>query len=440
MCRLQEAEWHTVRKRGVSRERMDGAAPVTDLCDVGEHLAEPHGRQLLKIVAAEGCELIGASGRRYLDLTSGWNVANVGWSNPVVLDRVIRQMKSLALAPAWCLHDPGVRLAEALATRLAGEFAVLRAPTGTQAIEFALRVARRATGRYAIVSVAECYHGSTLGSLAASGIPYLQNEDAPLASWHRSIPLPGAPGAALEAIRRTILSEPAPAAVLLEPILTNVGALDCGREYYDAVFSAARACGALVIMDEVGTGLGRVGRMFGFEHWGHTPDLFVLGKSLGGGVAPVAAVVIARRLVEAVRGLAFDSTFAGTPAGCEAALATLSLLTDTDLIARGAEHGDTALRALRTALQSHPAVKQVRGTGLLLGIEFEARSRAAQAHFANAVVTELLTHDVFAATSRYTHTLLAMPPLTITARELSRALDALILSVTNVQRELSQQE
>lgn len=414
--------------------------PNPDLCELGEYLAEPHGRQLLKIVAAEGCELVGASGRRYLDLTSGWNVANLGWSNPVVLDRVLRQMKSLALAPAWCLHDPGVRLARALASGLAGEFAVLRAPTGTQAIEFALRVARRATGRYAVVSVAECYHGSTLGSLAASGIRYLQNEDAPLVSWHRSIPLPGGRKDTVEAIRSTILSEPAPAAVLLEPVLTNVGALDCGREYYDAVFSAARACGALVIMDEVGTGLGRVGRMFGFERWGHTPDLFVLGKSLGGGVAPVAAVVIARRLIEAARGLAFDSTFAGTPAGCEAALATLDLINGTDVLARAAELGDEALRRLQSALQFHPAVRQVRGTGLLLGIEFEAPTRAGQARFANAVVAELLRHDVFAAASRYTHTLLVMPPLTIHARELSRAIDSIVLSVASVYRALAQQE
>lgn len=384
-------------------------------------LANPSGREALKVVGARDCTLFGASGREYLDLTSGWNVANLGWANDAISRRVKAQLDSLALAPNWCLHEPGIQLATDLCACFDQSMAMLRACTGTQAIEFALRIARRATGRYAIVSVAECYHGSTLGSLAASGIEYLKKEDQPLEAWHRDLPI----DAPVSVIRQKILTPPLPAAVLVEPLFTNPGAIDAGREYYEAIVGAAGECGSLIIVDEIGTGLGRLGHMFGFERFGMRPDIVTLGKSLGGGIMPISAVLMQERLVDAARGLAFDSTFAGTPAACAAASATVDILKHSDLLQRARVLGDRFLERVRRNLATCTGVREVRGTGLLFGIETEKSGRAEQARFARAIEANLLDAGVFAASSRYTNSLLIMPPLTISEAKLMWCADLL---------------
>ena len=402
-----------------------------DTVTVQYPVVSPHGATAFEIVSAAGCMLVGASGREYIDLTSGWNVANLGWAHPHILKNVLMQVSSLALAPAWCLHEPAVRMSGMLSELLNGDFGILRAPTGTQAIEFALRAARRLTGRYTIVSVSECYHGSSLGSLAASGIAYLQKEDAPLISHHRALPLSLDPSGP-EAVFNAIVAHPQPAAVLIEPFFSNPGAISPGQAYYDAIFAAAHACGALVIADEIGTGLGRLGKLFGFQLWKHIPDMITLGKSLGGGVMPIAALALRKDLCKAVQGLAFDSTFAGTAAGCRAAVATLELL-DGALLRECERKGSLALKKLQSALGSHPAVKEVRGTGLLLGVEF-AGDRQRRLKIAGAVVSELLARGVFCAHSRYTYSLLIMPPLIIEESVLLASLDTVIETIDSVHR------
>src|ERR1044072_7021691 len=238
-----------------------------DLIEMPPFVADPHGRVALKVAGAEGCFLIAPSGNRYLDLTSGWHVANLGWQHPAIVQTVIRQMQRMSLSPAWCVHDPAVALSEQLASLAPKDLAVLRAPTGVQAIEFALRIARGATGRYPIVSVAECYHGSTHGALLASGIDYLRDGRATAhpGNTNRVLPLPTADDSNLEAIRNIVSAEPRPAAVLLEPMFTNAGAIVGSPEYFAAIIETARQHDVLVIADEVGTGLGRMGSLLGSQ-------------------------------------------------------------------------------------------------------------------------------------------------------------------------------
>lgn len=395
-----------------------------DLLELPPFVADPHGRVALKIAAAQGCFLIAPSGNRYLDLTSGWNVANLGWQHPAIVQAVIRQIQSLPLSPAWCTHDPAIALSQELATLVPRDLAVLRAPTGAQAIEFAIRIARVATGRYPIVSIAECYHGSTHGALLASGIDYLRDGRATAhpGNTNRVLPLPTADDSNLEAVRNIVSAEPRPAAVLLEPMLTNAGAIVGSPDYFAAIVETARQHDVLVIADEVGTGLGRMGSLLGSQWYNLAPDLIVLGKSLGGGVAPMAAVLMARELASSVRGLAFDSTFAGTPAGCSAGLATLEILKRADFLEQVRCLGDEALRKLRADLNGHAATRSIRGKGLLLGIEFQAETRAEQLKFVTAVVSGLHAKGIFAAHSRYSNALLVMPPLNIEAAVLNNAL------------------
>jgi 4-aminobutyrate aminotransferase-like enzyme len=187
-------------------------------------------------------------------------------------------------------------------------------------------------------------------------------------------------------------------------------------------------------VDEIGTGLDRVGRAFGFQLWEHAPDIITLGKSLGGGVMPIAAVALRREFGNACRGLAFDSTFAGTPAACAAAVTTLQLLEGGDLFAMAREHGTLALRYLRAALARHQLIKEIRGTGLLLAIEF-AGDRRRQAQIAARVVAELLEQGVFSAQSRFTSSLLLMPPLVMDARTLTQGLETIVTVIDTLPSE-----
>lgn len=399
--------------------------------EVPPWMASPHGSRLLEIVAARDCYLHSAAGRRLLDLTSGWNVANFGWHNPRVMQRALRAAESLSMSPAWCLHPASLQLARALSAEIERDIAVLTAPTGTQAVEFALRIARRATGRATIVSVAECYHGSTSGSMAAGGIEYLRLEARVDGTDTRCLPLPGSADqqAMLSQIRATILAEPRPAAVLLEPVFLNVGGLVPSEVYLRTVFDTARACGSLVIMDEVSTGLGRVRPSLYAEREDLIPDLLVLGKSLGGGAAPISAVVMNRALASHCRGLAFDSTFASIPYACEAALAVIELMKDRNFLTDAAELAHKQRKALRQRLSDHPLIREVRGQGCLTAVELHAESARAQALLADAIITDLLEHDVFIARSRWTNALLLMPPLTIGERQYDFAVAALVQAI-----------
>jgi len=391
-------------------------------------LSSPHGSRQLKIVDAEGCHLYESTGKRLLDFTAGWNVANFGWRNEHILHRALHCARTLTMAPAWCVHEPVLRFSENLSRELGRDLAVVTAATGTQAVEFALRIARRVTGRTPIISVSECYHGSTSGSMAACGIEYLRREAGAGGAETRCLPLPGSADeqSLLEQIRNTILTGPPPAAILMEPVFLNVGGLVPSTNYLRAVFEAARQCGALVVMDEISTGMGRVRPSLGYPADSLVPDVLVLGKSLGGGVAPLSAVVVTRDLATHCRGLAFDSTFAAIPYACEAGIATLEFATGSTLLADAAALAGQQRETLRTSLDGHPRVLEIRGQGCLTAIEFRADSKREQAALCDAIIADLLSEGIFIARSRWTNSLLLMPPLTISTGQYDQAAATLV--------------
>lgn len=395
-----------------------------------EFVARPTTRIPVAVKGGDGAYLVDADGRRLLDLTSGWNVANTGWNHPRVVEAVVRQARQMSFSPPWCTHDGRSSVAERLSDLLGGGYKALCGATGSEAVEAALKVARRATGRQAIVGFTEAYHGGTLGSMQAGGVPQLHAVDVPSTEFHRYAPIPdalrsnGVDYAA--ALREVLASGPAPAAILLEPIFTNPGVIHGDAKFYTAVQQAARDVGALIIMDEVGTGFGRTGHAFGFQHWGMDPDIVVVAKALTSGAVPMAGALMKEELSSAVAGPGFSSTFGWVPLACAAAHASLDVISDEDLVARAATLGQRGLDRLSGLAAAYPSVAAVRGKGLEMGIEFtdENGNPFARPPMEN-LTSRLLRRGIFTEPSSYTSTLLLMPPLVITDEDWARALDAI---------------
>ncbi len=383
----------------------------------------------LAIVSANGATITDQQGRRLTDLTSGWNVVNTGWQHPDVVASVQQQASRMTFAPSWCTHPGRVDLADALASEVGWEQPAMSlcGCGGSEAIETALKVARRATGRHGIVGFTQAYHGGTLGAMIAGGIAGLHGVDLPKDTWHRYAPIPDYQRASSTAVaagvREAILSRPAPAAVLLEPIFTNPGVLGGDKLFYQTVQDAAQQAGALVIVDEIGTGFARTGRMFGFQTVGLKPDIIAMAKAMSSGVVPISATVLRRELASTVSGPGFDSTFGWTPLACAAGLATLSVIRKEGLVQRASQLGRWATQWLERALAGCPQVAQVRGYGLEIGIELvTADRRPLQRAEIKRLLERLLHAGVFLEASRYTTTLLIMPPLTIEQDQFKSAL------------------
>ena len=389
-------------------------------------IVRPTSRIPIVVAGGRGAVLTDESGREVLDMTSGWNVVNTGWNHPTVIAAVKKQLSQLPFAPPWCTHEGRVDFAERIVGIIGGEYRALCVTSGTEAVEAALKVARRATGRHVIVGFTEAYHGGTLGALLAGGVPEVQGIDLPSSPNHRHIPIPdnqrkGGRDYA-ELAQQMIMRKPLPAAVLLEPIFTNPGIIYANDQFYRAVSDACNRVGAILICDEVGTGFARTGRMFGYEHWGINPDIITTAKAMTSGAVPMGAAFIRTELVDAVRGAGFSSTFGWTPLATAAADATLNVIEDEDLIARTRELGSEAIRFLSPLIELNH-VLDVRGMGLEIGIEIVDQSgKPVASDVMDLLTRKLLQRGVFAERSSYTSTLLIMPPLVISREQLIEAL------------------
>jgi len=389
------------------------------------------------VAGGENATLIDCDGRRFTDLTSGWNVANTGWNHPLVVDRVRNQATQNLFAPSWCAHSGRSSVAERLAKLIGQEIQVICGCGGSEAIEAALKVARRATGRQAIVGFDEAFHGATLAAALAGGVRALHGVDVPSDALHRHAPLPDrlrqdAASYIRQAVE-VITSEPHPAAVLLEAVFTNPGVIIGHYDFYAAIEAAARRVGALIIVDEIGTGFGRTGSMFAYQQFPIRPDIVVLGKAMTSGAVPMSAALIRRDLGRVVLGSAFDSTFGWTPLACAAATATLDVLATERLLPRAMTVGQQATHYLETRLAGCGLVREGRGRGLELGLELsDTEGRPLAGEFIRRILAYLLQRGVFAEFSRYTSTLLIMPPLTIPEDQLLDALGVVCDCVEDV--------
>lgn len=351
-------------------------AQITDA--VAEQYARyvnPTALNLLRLagfdkVEWQGCGAVitDLDGKEYIDCLGGYGVFSLGHAHPAVVAAVTEQMQRLPLSSKTFLNKPLADLAERLALLAPGDLQyTFVCNSGAEAVEGALKFARMATGRQKIVSTDGSYHGKTMGALSASGREKYKSPFAPLIAGFHFVPFGDADALAAAVDHET-------AAVILEPVQGENGIHVAPDGYLRAARDLCDRNGALLILDEVQTGLGRTGKMFACEHWDVAPDILTLAKALGGGVMPVGAVMGTPKVWDAVfseNPYLHTSTFGGNEAACVAALTTLDILERDHLCRRSAEQGAKLMAALRAVQERHPdLLREVRGLGLMIGVEF----------------------------------------------------------------------
>jgi 4-aminobutyrate aminotransferase len=364
----------------------------------------------------------------------GNNVHQVGYRHPHVIAAVRQQLDTLPFSPRRFTNAAAVDLAArlgALAPDPLGK--VLFAPGGTLAIGMALKLARLATGRHKTISLWDSFHGASLDAISIGGEAVFRKNMGPLLPGTEHVP-PCDPHACrfgcggvcsakcAEYIDYVLGKEEDVGAVIIETVRctdVQIPPLD----YYRIVRDACDRHGALLILDEVPICLGRTGRMFAFEHYGIVPDMVVLGKGLGGAVFPMAALIARRDLDIAPDRALGHYTHEKSSVGCAAALATLEVIENERLLERSRELGARALERMREMKRHHPLVSDVRGIGLLLGIEL-ARAGVPAKREAEQVMYHCLAHGLSFKVGQG-NVLTLSPPLVISDVDLERAMTIL---------------
>lgn len=335
-----------------------------------------YGVPPVALASGNGAVVTDVDGKSYLDLLGGIAVNVLGHGHPAVLDAVTRQMSTLGHTSNLYAAEPGIALAEALVGLLGtdAEARVFFCNSGTEANEAAFKLSRL-TGRTKLVAAQGGFHGRTMGALALTGQP---SKQAPFA------PLPGdvnhVPYGDVDALAAAVGDDTA--AVFLEPIMGESGIVVPPDGYLAAARDITTRHGALLVLDEVQTGMGRTGTFFAHQHDGITPDVVTLAKGLGGGLPIGACLAIGPAAQLLTPGL-HGSTFGGNPICAAAALAVLRVLAAEDLVRRAGVLGKTLHQSIESL--HHPSIDHVRGRGLLCGIaltsptakEVEAAARAA---------------------------------------------------------------
>lgn len=371
-----------------------------------------YARQPVTFARGQGAWLFDSQGRRYLDAVSGIAVCNLGHAHPAVQRALCEQAGRLIhTSNLYCIAEQ-----ETLATQLchlSGMDNVFFCNSGAEANEAAIKIARR-YGHHRhieepkILVMEGSFHGRTLATLSATGNAKVQDGFAPLVTGFVRVPYDDI--AALTAIR-----DPAVVAILIEPVQGEGGVCIPAPTYLRELRILCEERGWLLMLDEVQTGIGRTGKMFAHQYAGITPDVMSLAKALGNGV-PIGACLACGVAAEMLTPGKHGSTFGGNPLACSAALAVLETLEREHLTERAAYLGDRLLQGFREKLAGHPAVREVRGLGLMIGIELE---RPCGDLVARALARGLLLNVTAERTVRL------LPPLILSDEEADTLVDHL---------------
>jgi acetylornithine/N-succinyldiaminopimelate aminotransferase len=324
-----------------------------------------YGTPPLALASGEGAVVTDVDGKSYIDLLGGIAVNILGHRHPAVIEAVTRQLNTLGHTSNLYATEPGIALAEALVGLLGADeqARVFFCNSGTEANEVAFKITRL-TGRTKLIAAQGAFHGRTMGSLALTGQPSKQEPFAPLPGEVVHIPFGDT-----EALTAAVDDQTA--AVFLEPILGEGGVVVPPAGYLVAARDITAKHGALLVLDEVQTGMGRTGAFFAHQHDGITPDIVTLAKGLGGGL-PIGACIAVGATADLLTPGLHGSTFGGNPVCTAAALAVLGVLADEDLIGRADVLGKTLSHGIESL--GHPLVDHVRGRGLLRGIVLSAEA------------------------------------------------------------------
>jgi acetylornithine/LysW-gamma-L-lysine aminotransferase len=370
------------------------------------HTSGFYRKQPIVLVRGEGAHLWDADGKEYIDCMSGHGVAIVGHANPYVAEAVAEQASRLISCTEAFYNDKRADLLAKLAeiTPPGLERAFL-CNSGTEAVEGAIKIARLVTGRLKIVATKRGFHGRTMGALSATWRREYRQPFEPLVPGFFHVPYNNL--AAME----DALDEGV-AAIILEVVQGEGGVVIGDGDYLRGVQELCRERGALFIVDEVQTGFGRTGRMFACQHHGLEPDLMCLAKGIAGGV-PMGAVMIHQRLGEMPKRV-HGSTFGGNSLACAAALAAIRYIEEHKLVERAAELGAYFLQRLRGI--NSPLIREVRGLGLMVGVELR---RKASPYLAAMAERGVLALSAGMTVMRF------LPPLVISKEEIDAVVEVL---------------
>lgn len=381
------------------------------------HVAQTSGAPMaLEIVKAEGTELVDAAGKKYLDLIGGISVANVGHRHPEVVRAIREQADSYLHVMVYgeFIESPEVQFAKFLTDHLPKTLdSVYFTNSGTEAVEGAMKLAKRATGRTQIIAFKNSYHGSTQGALSIMGSEYWRNAFRPLLPdiLHLNYNDPES----LQSITEHT------ACVIAETIQAEAGIIAPSIEWMHALRKKCNETGTLLVLDEIQTGFGRTGKLWGFENFHIVPDIILLGKALGGGM-PLGAFIANRQIMSTLSAdpvLGHITTFGGHPVCCAAGLAAMKALINEKMM-----ESVKAKENLFRSLLVHPKIKILRSFGLWLAVEFdsfETNKKIIDNCIANGLVTDWF---LFAA-----NCLRISPPLIITEEEIKRAAKIMLSSI-----------
>ena len=385
----------------------------------------------------EGAWIEDIEGRRYLDF-HGNCIQQVGFANPKVIAAIKQQLDELCFCPRRYTCEPAIKLAEKLTDLAPGDLnRVSFSPGGTTAIGMALKYARVATGRFKFLSLWDSFHGASLDAISIGGEAAFRQGIGPLLPGCEHVPPPEpmrCPFRCGKVCNLTcadyleyVLEKEGDIAAVVAETVRNTPFIP-PPDYWKRIRAACDRYGTLLILDEIPSGLGRSGKLFAFEHYGIIPDMVVLGKGLGGGIFPLAALIVRDTLDVGGHMALGHYTHEKNPVACAAALATLEVLVEEDLPGRARELGEYALQKMRAMAQRHPLIADVRGLGLLLGIELAVTDANGQRKPAVAEAEQVMYESLkrglnFKVTMGNVLTL--TPALTITQAELDQALDIL---------------
>ncbi len=315
----------------------------------------------IAIVRGQGARLWDSEGREYIDCVGGQGAANIGHANPQVAAAIAAQAATLISCPEMFYNDRRAELEQRLCA-LSGFPRVYLCNSGTESVEAAIKFARLSTGRKGILACMRGFHGRTFGALSATWEKKYREPFEPLVPGFSHVPYNN-----LEALRAAVSEDTA--AVLLEVVQGEGGVNPGAPEFLLGAQQVCRERGALLILDEVQTGFGRTGTMFAYQGFGLEPDLVCLAKSIAGGL-PMGATLIGPRVGE-LPAQVHGSTFGGNPLACAAALAAIDYIEANHLPGRAAELGAWFLGALRRI--ESPLIREVRGAGLMVGVEIKQK-------------------------------------------------------------------
>jgi acetylornithine/N-succinyldiaminopimelate aminotransferase len=382
------------------------------------HVAQTSPTPLaLEIERAEGVYLYDSKGKSYIDLISGISVSNVGHCHPAVVEAVKNQVDKYMHLMVYgeYVQSPQVFLAEALVNTLPKSLdAVYFVNSGSEAVEGALKLAKRFTGRAEIISCKNAYHGSSHGALSVMGNEFFKNAFRPL--------LPGTRFIEYNNIDNLSQITTQTACVIAETIQGEAGVVLPQNDYLKKLRARCSETGTLLILDEIQTGFGRTGTFWGFEQYGISPDILTTAKGMGGGM-PIGAFIASKSMMDLLTHnpvLGHITTFGGHPVSCAASLATLQVIKNGTYLQEVA-----AKEQLIRSLLIHPLIKSIKGKGLLLALEFEdyeQNKRIIDACIEKGVITDWF---LFAD-----NLMRIAPPLTITIEELKLACKIILESIS----------